>query len=185
VNGQSVVTLFAPWAEFGVKVAVTTVNNEPPANPESATDFVSILIPGTSGKSRGGNARPLGIIGRNGAIGGRPVRIGMISDADGPIGAIAAALRLAKMKAGGDSLPGDVIVTTHLSKDVLISYNGGVPFAGMPVSSTTMNRYEVSPDMDAILSIDASKGNSIIKQRGSRSRPRRCRATSCGFRPIS
>ena len=29
-----------------------------------------------------------------------------------------------------------------------------------------MNDYEVSPQMDAILSIDASKGNSIIKQRG-------------------
>jgi hypothetical protein len=166
VNGKAVADLFAPYMAQGVMVTVTTVKNEPPANPDSTTDFVSIFIPGNSGKKARGSSRTLGIIGRNGAIGGRPVRIGMISDADGPIGAIAAALKLAKMKAGGDHLPGDVIVTTHLSTDVSISYNAGVPFAGMPVSSATMNDYEVSHSMDAILSIDASKGNSIVKQRG-------------------
>jgi hypothetical protein len=108
----------------------------------------------------------LGVIGRNGAIGARPVRIGMVSDADGPIGAIATALKLAHMKRAGDDLPGDVIVTTHIATNVSMSFNDGVAFMGMPVSSETMNTYEVSDAMDAILSIDASKGNSIIKQRG-------------------
>ncbi|WP_028217933.1 DUF1177 domain-containing protein [Paraburkholderia oxyphila] len=166
VNGQSIVAMFAPYVEMGVKVTVTTVAGEPPADAAKTTDFISILIPGATGKTAGGNARTLGVIGRNGAIGGRPVRIGMISDADGPIGSIATALKLAKMKAAGDDLPGDVIVTTHIAKDVSISYNDGVPFAGMPVSSATMNQYQVSPEMDAILSIDASKGNRIVKQRG-------------------
>ncbi|HKT99797.1 MAG TPA: DUF1177 domain-containing protein [Paraburkholderia sp.] len=165
-NGQTVAAMFEPWLETGVKVKVDTVKGELPGDPETVTDFVSILIPGTTGKTKGGGSRTLGIIGRNGASGARPARIGMISDADGPIGAIACALKLAKMKAAGDDLPGDVIVTTHITTDGPITYNDRVPFAGMPVSSVTMNHYEVSPEMDAILSIDASKGNSIVKQRG-------------------
>lgn len=166
VNGQTIVEMLAPYAGLGVTVTVTTLNHEPPDDPAKTSDFVSILIPGTNGKTSGGQARTLGVIGRNGAIGGRPVRTGMVSDADGPIGALATALKLASMKAKGDHLPGDVIVTTHITTDGTITYNDGVPFAGMPVSSATMNQYEVSPQMDAILSIDASKGNSIVKQRG-------------------
>jgi hypothetical protein len=166
VNGQTIRDLFAPYEAQGVTVTVTTVNDEPPEEPMKTTDFVTILIPGTTGTTSGGGSRTLGIIGRNGAIGGRPVRIGMVSDADGPICAIATALKLAQMKSQGDNLPGDVIVTTHIATDVSITYNDGVPFMGMPVSSQTMNQYEVSSDMEAILSIDASKGNSIIKHRG-------------------
>ncbi|CAJ0771566.1 DUF1177 domain-containing protein [Ralstonia chuxiongensis] len=166
VNGNTIKALFAPYAELGVVVTVTTVQNEPPEDPSKTTDFVKIEIPGTNGKSRGGSARTLGLIGRNGAIGARPARIGMVSDADGPIGVIAAALKLSDMKAQGDHLPGDVVVTTHISTDVSAGENDGVPFMGMPVSSETMNRFEVTVDMDAILSLDASKGNSIIKQRG-------------------
>lgn len=166
VNGQSIIDLFAPFSDLGVTVSVTTVNNEPPEDTDKTTDFVSILIPGTDGKTSGGNSRTLGVIGRNGAIGGRPTKIGMVSDADGPIGSIATALKLANMKRQGDDLPGDVIVTTHIATNVSVSFNEGIPFMGMPVSSETMNLYQVSSEMDAILSIDASKGNSIIKTRG-------------------
>ncbi|WP_321839966.1 DUF1177 domain-containing protein [Paraburkholderia bannensis] len=166
VTGQTIACMFDRWVELGIKVTVTTVHGEAPCDRSKITDFVSILIPGTAGKTVGGASRTLGIVGRCGAIGGRPVRIGMISDADGPIGAIACALKLAKMKAAGDHLPGDVMVTTHITKDAPITYNDGVPFAGSVVNSATMNRYEVFPEMDAILSIDASKGNSIVKQRG-------------------
>ncbi|SAL83184.1 hypothetical protein AWB67_06336 [Caballeronia terrestris] len=166
VDGQTIVDMFAPFSEFGVTVTVTTVNDEPPEDTSKTTDFVSIMIAGSNGKTVGGRARTLGVIGRNGAIGARPVRIGMVSDADGPLGAIAVALKLAQMKKKGDVLPGDVLVTTHIATDVSMTFNDGVPFMGMPVSSQTMNVYEVSSDMDAILSLDASKGNSIIKQRG-------------------
>jgi hypothetical protein len=166
VDGQTIVDMFAPFSEFGVTVTVTTVNDEPPEDTSKTTDFVSILIAGSNGKTAGGSARTLGVIGRNGAIGARPVRVGMVSDADGPLGAIAVALKLAQMKKKGDVLPGDVLVTTHIATDVSMTFNDGVPFMGMPVSSQTMNVYEVSADMDAILSLDASKGNSIIKHRG-------------------
>ncbi|WP_441632831.1 DUF1177 domain-containing protein [Cupriavidus sp. YAF13] len=89
-----------------------------------------------------------------------------MSDADGPIGSLAVALKLAPMKHKGDHLAGDVIVTTHLSTNVSMQPHDPVPFMGMPVSSDTMNAYQVLPEMDAILSLDASKGNSIIKHRG-------------------
>jgi hypothetical protein len=166
VNGKSIVSMFAPYKELGVTVTVTTVNDEPPEDTSKTTDFVSILIPGATGKTKGGASPTLGVIGRNGAIGGRPAIIGMVSDADGPIASIATGLKLAQMKKNGDSLPGDVIVTTHISTDVSVSMNDGIAFMGMPVSSETMNKYEVSSQMDAILSLDASKGNRIIKQRG-------------------
>ncbi|MFM0500788.1 DUF1177 domain-containing protein [Paraburkholderia caffeinilytica] len=166
VTGHTIAAMFEPYTGHGVTVEVTPVNNEPPGDPSKSTDFITIVIEGTQGRKAGGQARTLGIIGRNGAIGARPAKLGMVSDADGPIGALAAALKLAQMKANGDALPGDVIVTTHLSTDAPMSENNGVPFMGMPVSSATMNQYEVAAEMDAILSLDASKGNRIIKQRG-------------------
>ncbi|HAF2412827.1 TPA: DUF1177 domain-containing protein [Salmonella enterica] len=168
VDGQAIKRMFQSYEALGVTVEVVTVSNEPPEDPAHKTDFVIIRIPGTRGKCLGVRepARTLGVIGRNGAIGARPYRIGMVSDADGPVACIAVALKLAKMKERGDHLAGDVVVTTHISTDVSISENGGIPFMGMPVSSATMNRYEVTQEMDAILSIDASKGNRIVKQRG-------------------
>lgn len=165
-NGRAVEALFAPYREYGVTVTVSTVSHELPEDTTKSSDFVKIVIPGTQGRQAGGKARTLGVIGRNGAAGARPHRIGMVSDADGPVAAIAVALKLADMKANGDDLGGDVVITTHISTDVSMSKNDGIAFMGMPVSSETMNDYEVTPEMDAILSIDASKGNSIIKQRG-------------------
>lgn len=164
VNGTTIKTLFQSYTD--VSVTVTTVNDEPPEDTSKTTDFVKILIPGSNGKTVGGDSPTLGIIGRNGAIGGRPTIVGMVSDADGPIGAFATALKLAQMRESGDVLSGDVIITSHISTDVSVDTSHTPPFMRMPVSSGTMNTYEVDPDMDAILSIDASKGNSIIKQRG-------------------
>lgn len=166
VRGSDVSTLFASFADLGITIEVTSVHNEAPEDSRKVTDFISIVIPGIKGKIGGGEALTLGIIGRNGAIGGRPGIIGMVSDADGAIASLAAGLKIAQMKRKGDHLIGDVIVTTHLSTDVSANMSHIPPFMGMPVSSETMNSYEVHQDMDAILSLDASKGNRIIKQRG-------------------
>ncbi|MGE8368994.1 MULTISPECIES: DUF1177 domain-containing protein [Cupriavidus] len=165
-NGTVIRELFDAYTATGVTVEVATVNNAPPESTENTTDFITIVIPGKNGKRNGGKAPTLGVIGRNGAIGARPELVGLVSDADGPIGSLAVALKLAQMKHKGDHLAGDVIVTTHLSTNVSMQPHDPVPFMGMPVSSDTMNDYQVLPEMDAILSIDASKGNSIIKQRG-------------------
>ncbi|AJG21751.1 DUF1177 domain-containing protein [Cupriavidus basilensis] len=165
-NGAVVRDLFGAYTAAGVTVDVVTINNAPPEPTTNTTDFLTIVIPGTQGKRGGGKAPTLGVIGRNGAIGARPELVGLVSDADGPIGSLAVALKLAQMKHKGDHLAGDVIVTTHLSTNVSMQPHDPVPFMGMPVSSDTMNAYQVLPEMDAILSLDASKGNSIIKQRG-------------------
>ncbi|MFY0543126.1 DUF1177 domain-containing protein [Brevibacillus sp. H7] len=159
VSGQDVKELFSAFPE--VQVSVRTVEGE-----KGRTDFVKIVIPGTDGKSNGGNAPTFGIVGRLGGIGARPSRIGLVSDADGAVAAIAAALKLAEMKKRGDHLPGDVIVTTHICPDAPTKPHEPVDFMDSPVDILTMNQYEVTPEMEAILSIDTTKGNRVINHKG-------------------
>ncbi len=130
------------------------------------TDFIRVLIPGTHGKHAGGSSPTLGIIGRLGGIGARPERTGLVSDADGAIAALACAFKLGEMWAKGDRVAGDVIVATHICPNAPTQPHSPVPFMGSPVDMKTMNAYEVDPDMDAILSIDTTKGNRIVNHRG-------------------
>jgi len=130
------------------------------------TQFIKVRIPGTK-VSRGGRPAPvLGIIGRLGGIGARPHKIGLVSDADGAIVALAAGLKIAELKDRGDGLFGDVIVTTHLSPRSPIIPHEPVPFMDAPVSMVQMNRHEVDARMSAILSVDTTKGNRFINERG-------------------
>ena len=131
-----------------------------------STDFIKIIIPGTNGKQKGGEAPTLGIIGRLGGIGARPERIGIVSDADGAVAAISCALKLADMQKNGDILNGDVILSTHICPNAPTQPHKPVSFMGSPVDMGVMNKYEVDLNMDAILSVDATKGNSIINFRG-------------------
>jgi hypothetical protein len=150
-------TLQAWLQENGVKnVEVTRVEGE-----EGATEFVRVTI---VSPQKGGPT--LGIIGRLGGIGARPHRLGLVSDADGAIVALASAAKLARMATNGDSLPGDVIVATHICPTAPIIPHEPASFMGSPVDIATMNRYEVDQTMDAILSIDTTKGNWILNQRG-------------------
>lgn len=130
------------------------------------TDFIRVLVPGASGRHSGGSSPTLGIIGRLGGIGARPERIGLVSDADGAIAALACAFKLAEMRAKGDMLAGDVIIATHICPNAPTQPHSPVPFMGSPVDMKTMNAYEVDPHMDAILSIDTTKGNRIVNHRG-------------------
>jgi hypothetical protein len=167
VTGSDVVALFDPYKSLGVTAESQAVNDDQPGtDPTWITYFIKVLVPGTSGKTAGGSSRTLGINGRSGCTGARPQEIGMVSDADGPICGLAAALKLASMKAKGDDLPGDVIVTFHVSPQGPIDTSKNPPMMGLPVSNALMNEYEVDPAMDAILSVDASKANYLTKQRG-------------------
>jgi hypothetical protein len=130
------------------------------------TTFVKIHIQGTEGRAKGGSSPTLGIIGRLGGIGARPHRIGFVSDADGAIAALACASNICQLKRKGDSLKGDVIISSHLSPGSPIIPHDPVPFMDAPVTIQTMNEYEVDERMEAILSLDATKGNRIINQRG-------------------
>lgn len=130
------------------------------------TQFVKINLGGKRGKPKGGKAPTVGIIGRLGGIGARPHKIGLVSDADGAITALASAAKLIEMRKKGDVLNGDVIIATHLCSRSPIIHHKPVPFMAAPVSMETMNKYEVDKRMEAILSIDTTKGNRIINHKG-------------------
>lgn len=159
VNGEVIKSLFSDYP--GVQVSVQTVGGK-----KGSTDFVKIVVLGTDGKSRGGSAPTFGIIGRLGGIGARPSRIGMVSDADGAVAAVASALKLAEMQKQGDVLKGDVIITTHICPNAPTRPHEPVDFMDSPVDILTMNKHEIVPEMEAVLSIDTTKGNRIINHKG-------------------
>lgn len=134
--------------------------------PKGTTDFVKIRIPGRNGKMAGGSAATLGLIGRLGGLGARPERIGFVSDGDGALAVVASAIKLGLMAQRGDQLNGDVIVATHICPCAPTRPHHPVPFMDSPVEFSTTNEYEIDEDMDAILSVDTTKGNRIINTRG-------------------
>lgn len=133
---------------------------------KSPTDFIRLVIPGRNGKLNGGKAPTLGIIGQLGGIGARPERIGFVSDGDGALSAVATAIKLIDMVGKGDQIDGDVIVSTHICPTAPTMPHDPVPFMGSPVDMATNVKLTVDPDMDAILSVDTTKGNRILNKRG-------------------
>lgn len=147
---------------YGAKnVEVKTITSE-----QGKTDFIRVTIQGTRGKLKGMDAPTIGILGRLGGIGARPEMIGMVSDADGAVIAMAVAAKLLDMQNKGDFLDGDVVLSTHICPDAPTQPHKPVPFMGSPVDMATVNREEVSGDLDAILSVDTTKGNRVINHRG-------------------
>jgi len=159
VDGHKVAELLK---SRGLKsITLKTVKGE-----NGSTDFIKVNINGSEGKDKKRDAPTIGIIGRLGGIGTRPERIGMVSDAEGAVTAISCALKLADMKNNGDVLKGDVMIATHICPNATHIPHEPVPFMGSPVDMAEMNRHEVDPNMDAILSIDTTRGNKIINFKG-------------------
>lgn len=162
VSGKSVVGhLDSVAGAEGSNAQVTTVTGD-----RGSTDFVLVRIPGSRGRTSGGSARTLGVVGRLGGVGARPEVTGLVSDADGAAAALATAAKLLDMRRRGDALPGDVIIATHICPSAPTEPHDPVPFMGSPVDIATMNRHEVTGEMEAVLSIDTTKGNRIINHRG-------------------
>jgi hypothetical protein len=159
VNGEKVADFFKNQGAQDVKT--WRIQGD-----KGITDFVKIKIHGNDGKTKGGSCPTLGIIGRLGGIGARPEQIGIVSDSDGATTALSTALKIIEMGKKGDFLRGDVIVTTHICPNAPIKPHHPVPFMGSPVDIATMNDEEIDPEMDAILSIDTTKGNRIANWRG-------------------
>jgi hypothetical protein len=130
------------------------------------TDFVQVWLKGRHGKRNGGKAPTLGIIGRLGGIGARPERIGLVSDGDGAVTAVACAMKLGSMAKKGDTLEGDVFVSTQICPNSPTRPHKPVPFMDSPIDMATANREEMSDELDAVLSIDTTRGNRIINCRG-------------------
>ncbi|MEM1628960.1 MAG: DUF1177 domain-containing protein [Desulfurococcaceae archaeon] len=160
INGMGVKKFFEE-KDLSMEIKVETLQG-----PKGSTDFIEIRIPGASGKTRGGSAPTLGVIGRLGGIGARPAYIGMVSDADGAIVALASAYKIAEMGKRGDILPGDVVITTHICPNAPTRPHKPVPMMESPVDIFTLLRKEVTADMDAVLSVDATKANWVIKHTG-------------------
>ncbi|MEC5423211.1 DUF1177 domain-containing protein [Virgibacillus sp. C22-A2] len=159
-SGEDVKSYLSTFNEES-DISVQTVSG-----PEGSTDFIKITVPGVNGKSRGGTAPTLGIIGRLGGIGARPELKGFVSDGDGALSSIAAAAKLLDMTTKGDQLNGDVILTTHICPTAPTLPHDPVPFMSSPVDILEMNNHEVTVEMDAILSIDTTKGNMITNHKG-------------------
>jgi hypothetical protein len=145
---------------------LTGVEVTPFTGERGSTDFVRVRVPGTRGRSIGGDAPTLGVIGRLGGIGARPEKIGLVSDGDGAVAAVALALKLGWMAVKDDRLPGDVVVATHICPRAPTAVMPVVTMMSSPVDMATMNREEVRPEMEAILSIDTTRGNRVINHRG-------------------
>ncbi|OYT37604.1 MAG: hypothetical protein B6U89_07080 [Desulfurococcales archaeon ex4484_58] len=128
------------------------------------TDFIKITIPGSSESRR--YSPVLGVIGRLGGLGARPEYIGLVSDADGAIVALATAYKIAELKSRGEALPGDVIVSTHICPCAIVIPYEPAPMITSPVELYDLVKREVDPRMNAILSIDATKANQVIKHTG-------------------
>jgi hypothetical protein len=142
-------------------ITVTRVDGE-----KGSTDFIKGVIPGVAGKRQGGPAPTLGVIGRLGGLGARPERLGFVSDGDGALVALTVAAKLARMSRRGDQTPGDVIVCTHVCPDAPTRPHEPVPFMDSPVDIAQMNEHEVDGAMDAVLSVDTTKGNRICNHNG-------------------
>lgn len=159
VNGKSVRRYLS---EYGIEECeIVTLTGE-----KGDTDVLRILIPGANGKSSGGKAPTLGIVGQLGGIGARPGVKGMVSDADGAVVAVAAAAKLSQSRNRGDSIQGDVLVTTHIAPDAPILPHDPVPFMISPVPIMDVLKECVDSRMDALISVDATKGNRVIKKTG-------------------
>lgn len=133
---------------------------------KGSTEFIKIIIPGKKGKIKKGNAPTLGIIGRLGGLGARPDIIGFVSDGDGALTVLSTALKLAKMADNRDIFDGDIIIATHVCTNAPTTPHQPVPFMGSPVDLPVMNKYEIDKNMEAILSVDTSRGNKIINHIG-------------------
>lgn len=142
------------------------VETYPLASAKGETDMVRIRIPGSRGKSVGGDAPTIGLLGRLGGLGARPERIGFVSDGDGALVALACAAKLIDMHAKGDVLAGDVFVSTHVCPHAPTMPHKPVPFMGSPVAMAAINKEEVTDELDAILVVDTTKGNRIVNHRG-------------------
>jgi len=159
IDGDQVAARFL---SLGLRdVSVERVTGE-----QGSTDFVKLRIIGAKGRATKGAAPTLGIIGQLGGIGARPAQVGLVSDGDGAICALTCALKLTEMQKHGDILDGDVVIVTHICPNAPTQPHDPVPFMGSPIGIGPAMGKSVLPEMEAILSVDTTRGNRVINHRG-------------------
>jgi hypothetical protein len=159
VDGETIVQLFR---ERGLKSASTKRLH----GDSGYTDLVDITIPGRLGKAGGGNSPTLNLVGSLGGIGGRPELVGLVSDADGAIVALASALKIADMLNQGDYLDGDVIIRTTICTNGPTIPHDPTPFMATYVSFGELRKHIIFEKADGILVAESTKGNFVINHKG-------------------
>ncbi|WP_404300617.1 DUF1177 domain-containing protein [Alicycliphilus denitrificans] len=154
VTGEDVAAHLRSFGEC--RVEVTRLERD-----GACTDFLAIEIPGLDAQ-----APRLGIVGRLGGIGARPAVSGLVSDSDGAVVALAAAAKMLGMAQRGDAMPGAVHIHTHICPRAGTRPHHPVPMMRSPFPMREMMAHEVSPRMDAILSVDTTRGNRLVNHRG-------------------
>ena len=142
------------------------IETYPLVGPRGSTDMIKIRVHGAQGRTRGGSAPTMGLLGRLGGLGARPERTGFVSDGDGALVVLAVAAKLLDMQKKGDVLAGDVVISTHICPDAPTRPHKPVAFMDSPVEMSQVNQEEISDELDAVLSVDTTKGNRIINHRG-------------------
>lgn len=159
VDGAQVASLLEEGGLEGL--TVTHLETE-----HGATDVVTGMVRGHSGRSGGGDAPTLGIVGRLGGVGARPARTGYVSDGDGALATLSCALHLGRLRSWGDVPPGDVRFATHVCPRARIRPHHPVPYMVSPLTQAQMNEREVDPTMEAVLCFDTTRGNRLVNRRG-------------------
>jgi hypothetical protein len=150
-------------SEFGPtgRPAVIRLGDE-----DHGTDVVRWDIPGANGKSTGGNARTLAIVGRLGGIGVRPRAEGMVSDADGAIVAVACALKLLRAAGLGEPAQGDVAIVTHICPRGAVRDSPVPGQMDSPAPHQKILEHEAVTEADALLSVDTTRSHYFLNHSG-------------------
>jgi hypothetical protein len=159
VDGERVVEMFR---EHGIE----TARHQRLFGEKGWTDLVEVLIQGNKGKSLGGSAPTLNIAGSLGGIGGRPDLIGLVSDADGALVALASALKIADMRKNGDILDGDVLIRTTICTKAPTMRHDPVTFMSSWVNFRELKKQIIDKNADGILITETTKGNKVINHNG-------------------
>ena len=156
------------------------VETYPLNGPKGHTDMVRLMVPGKNGKTNGGTAKTLGILGRLGGLGARPERIGFVSDGDGALVALAVGAKLLDMQKKGDFLEGDVFISTHVCPDAPTAPHDPVPFMNSPVETWQVNKEEVTDALTRSWLWIRPRETGSSTTAASRFLPRCARDISCG-----
>jgi hypothetical protein len=127
--------------EFFQERGASTVDVRTLESEKGFTDFIRIVVEGSSGRRKAGDAPTLGITGRLGGLGARPRVTGFVSDGDGALAALASALKLVDMAKKGDRLPGDVVISTHICPNAPVVPHDPVPLMDSPIDTRTAHPY--------------------------------------------
>ena len=129
--------------------------------------MLKVRIPGTRGKMNGGDAPTIGLLGR---LGGIEVGVRKESVLSLTVMVLSVQLLLQQnfliCRTKEISWKVTYLFPQHICPDAPTAPHDPVPFMGSPVEMSQVNREEVSPELDAILSVDTTKGNRVINTRG-------------------